>query len=323
MAGGTLIVAGDASFNNFVLTGNLTGAANLTVNGQFIWNSGTMSSTGHTILNGASTLSQNATLFLTNRAIDNSGTATFNTTNPTPLVFSGNAVWNNLASGTLIIPNNLSFGISNLGPNAAINNAGTIRKTGSIGLLSSIPVTVNNTGLIDVQGGVLQLSNPNSSSSSGNFNTAANTTLVLGSSFTLNTGATGTGAGVVAAGSLTVAGDASLTNFVLNGTLTGPANLTINGQFIWNSGTMLGTGHTILNGNSTLSQNSTVLLADRIIDNSGTVTFNTSNPTPLVFGGNAVWNNLATGVLVLPQQPLLRHIKPRPQCRHQQRWDHP
>ncbi len=96
-----------------------------------------------------------------------------------------------------------------------INNAGTIRKTGSLGASSSIPVTVNNTGLIDVQGGVLQLTSPNSGSSSGNFNTAANTTLVLGPSFTLNTGATGTGAGVVAAGTVTVAGNASLNNFAL------------------------------------------------------------------------------------------------------------
>src|SRR5262249_52010986 len=138
-------------------------------------------------------------------------------------------------------------------------------------------------------------------SSAGTFNIASVSTVATGSPFTFNTGATATGAGgFTASAPVTIAGDTSFTNLRPFGDLSGAGNLTVNGQFFWGSGSMSGTGHTILNGTSSIGASTAVTLNGRTIDNSGTATLNTNLFAPLAFSGNAIWNNLAAGTLVLP-----------------------
>src|SRR5262249_11122808 len=152
--------------------------------------------TGHTILNGASSLSGGFFSQLS-RTVDNHGTATI--TNGNSIDFNGNAVWNNDADGTLVLQGTGGLGSFFPGPSAAVNNAGVVQKTGAAGS-STIGVAFNNTGTVHLLAntGTLTLS---SGTSSGAFNLEAGSVLTVNDTFsspyTLADGATSTGDGVL------------------------------------------------------------------------------------------------------------------------------
>src|SRR5262249_49046383 len=147
--GGTLnTIGGNLTVGTFNESGNVTGAGDLTVTGPWNFTGGTMGGTGRTFLNGASTLSVGGNI--TDRNIKNAGTATLGVGQT--LSFAGAAIWDNLATGTFVLP-----GGSTLNGNAGtpFNNAGTLRKVGTGN--ASVGSALNNTGLVDVQAGSLTI----------------------------------------------------------------------------------------------------------------------------------------------------------------------
>src|SRR5262249_53946681 len=160
---------------------------------------------GTTTLTGTSTIGATGNALLTGRTLDNHGTATLSSsaTNSPLFIFNG-GVWNNLAVGVLILPDDVFLLVRTsicLGP---LNNSATIRKIGTGTSTILISGVVNNSGTFDV---------PNAGSS-----------LTLNGTVNLNTGTTSTGDGTVVfnGGTMTVTGDASLHNFTFtNSTLTG------------------------------------------------------------------------------------------------------
>jgi hypothetical protein len=129
--------------------GTITGAGAVTIDGQWNWAGGTMSGTGQTVNNGTAIVGTiGATL--DTRTVNNAGNVTLAANGV--IAFANNAVWNNLASGTLVLGNNSSLGNS-FGSSGALTNAGLIIDTGptsnaSIGLSSA----VTNSGTISLQG---------------------------------------------------------------------------------------------------------------------------------------------------------------------------
>jgi hypothetical protein len=90
---------------------------------------------------------------------------------------------------------------------------------------------------------------------------------------------------------LTIDGHLDLQSLIQsNGTFTGPGNVTIHDQWTWTSGSMAGTGHTVLDstGQATLSGGFFSMLVDRTVENRGTATAVNNG---FDFRGNAAWNN--------------------------------
>ena len=143
LAGGTLGAAGDLTMD---------------AGGVFTWSGGTMDGggkvtipeTGQLNINGGSNKS------LRDRTINNSGTTTWSGSGN---INSGlGAVFNNLAGGIFDVKNDRSFSY-NLGGGAPVfNNTGTVRKTSGAGT-TTISVTFNNTGIIDIQTGIVNFTN--------------------------------------------------------------------------------------------------------------------------------------------------------------------
>src|SRR5262249_53687622 len=146
-------------------------------------------------------------------------------------------------------------------------NAGTVRKSAGTGT-TRLAVAMNNAGGVEVNAGILSVSN---GSSSGSFAVAAGATLQFLSgtyALTASSDVSGDGrvrfggpSGVTLAGSYNVAdtvieggtasfdGDASTGSLTVDaGTFTGAGRFSVNGLLTWSSGLMSGTGTTFALG---------------------------------------------------------------------------
>jgi hypothetical protein len=191
-----------------------------------------------------------------------------------------------------------------------IDNAGTFRKSANSGT-TFLNVALNNYANIDIQTGTLHhnasfLNNGSvtlaagtthrmgtGGSGSGTFNVPA-TALVewTGGTFTLNTGAqlNGTGPFRVNGVTLNCNTDVTVQNLeLLNGTFGGSGAVTISNSMTWTSGTMSGTGRTIIAPGATLSINNIFNLGlARTLENGGTTLWTGGSPLYL---DNAVITN--------------------------------
>ena len=296
--------------NNGVLDfngGTLTGGGDLTVNGAFNWTGGTMSGSGTTSIayGGTLTLSGGSTKTLSGRTVDNAGTATLSNTGEFDL--RNGVVFTNQAGGTFDAQSD-AFIDHGFGTAPTFSNNGTFKKSGGTGTTTFEPV-FNNTGVVQVQSGTLDLTG--GGTSSGSFDAASGTTLDFGGgTHTLNTGATFTGAGSsrVVGGTATVNGAATAANFAqTGGTLNGGNTLTVSGTFNWTGGTMSGSGTTSIasGGTLTFSGGSTKTLSGRTIDNAGTAILKDAGEFDLRDG--AVFINQAGGVFDAQSDAFIDH----------------
>jgi hypothetical protein len=183
--------------------GNIQIDSPLTTTGSSQWASGTMTlgaggwtNSGTLLISGANqeTLDgQNVSNTLTN-----TGTVTWtgggNIDAGNSATINNNGVWD--------MQNNQSL-FSNFGPASTFNNNGILRKSAGL-LTSSVSITFNNSGAIDVQTGTLAVGG--GVSTGGTYTVAANALLNLGGNRAVSGTHTGTGAGTVlyASGTLTV-----------------------------------------------------------------------------------------------------------------------
>jgi hypothetical protein len=291
--GGTATVNAPLALGTFTLNGTLNGTGNVTVTGPFNWTGGNMSGTGRTILSGTGLITGNP-VTLDGRTVDSTAAVTIGAPPSTAsLQFRNAAVWNNLSGAVLELTG--TSGISNSGAaaSAVVNNSGTIRKSGSAGNVSSIAVPLNNTGRLEITGG--DLTTAANSHHSGVADIAATGRWVPNNGVTfLDAGGTTTGAGVVlvqGSANLTAAGAATVARLQQNaGTVTDNAGLTI-GDYLFNGGTLTGTGKTTLTGASAFAGTGQKTITAHTMDNAGTVTW--SQTGAIQFTNGAVFNNLA------------------------------
>ena len=109
-------------------------------------------------------------------------------------------------------------------------------------------------------------------------------------------------------GSLTAS--ASLTLGSAFATISNGGTLTADGTFTWTSGTLSGTGDTVLNGTSSLSGGFFSMLTDQQVDNHGTASITDGNS--IDFRGNAVWNNDVGSTFVLQGSGTVANFFPGP-----------
>ena len=261
----TLTVNTSASFGSAftqsggTLTGTgtvtVTGSASLGSAGGYVLENGS----GTTDLQGTSTLNGSTSGFYLaldgGRVLQNDGT--FNWmggpidmgTNPFGAIVGGSTINNSL--GATFNDAVASSIVNNTGTNV-FNNAGTFETTFASGT-TTIGVTFNNTGTVDVgSGGTLKLSN-GGASTGGSFTGAG--TLQFSNGYTFDSNSTVSSANVLfSGGTNSLAGTYDATNTTLSGgTLTAGANpITLATNFTQSGGTLTGTGTVTVTGTASL-----------------------------------------------------------------------
>ena len=175
------VTGGTATFNSTVSTGGLTqsggelnGTGALTVTGASNFSGGTQSGSGTTIAQGGAAFTLTSFGLDGGRTLQLGGTSTASGTNVQINLngYNPSTGVSNPGSGTLTIESGatlndqttssglqiiaISYGGSDTGATAAVNNQGTFEKTGSAAT-STISTLFNNTGTVNVTAGTLDL----------------------------------------------------------------------------------------------------------------------------------------------------------------------
>jgi hypothetical protein len=313
--------------------GTLTGGGELTVTDTLNWFGGTMTGTGTTTIGvGAHANLSVIACILSRRTLNNAGMLTVSPTSG--LVLSDNATLNNLPTATL----DLQSSAVNM-QTATVNNFGTIRKpsgTGMAFLGGQLQGGVfNNNGLVQVNGGTLGLGA--GGESAGRFEVAADATLYFNDSpnfasepavYNLTPASSVSGAGTVVflAGFVAVEGAYSVGNTQISisavrgvgatvsfdsdattgtllidrGTLTGTGTVSVTASLNWLSGTMAGSGTTVVAAGATAALSTTsggaLLLSGRTFQNAGTATWATLSDSLMTLSDGATLINAAAAV---------------------------
>ena len=168
ISGGNLVCNANASSAQTILSsGALGGSATFTGTANFSWTGGAMNGSGTTAIAPAATLTISGGANVEVRTLSNAGTAIWNGTGD--LFLSTGAVINN--SGSFTVQNDQRFAY-NGGAAPSIINSGTFTKAGTTGTTSTTgAVLTTNSGLIDLQTGILSVS--------GNYTPASSAVLAV------------------------------------------------------------------------------------------------------------------------------------------------
>ena len=324
VTGGTLAVTAASSIGSLSMTsGSLGGTGNITVSGATAISFGDMRGTGTTTLQGATTISSSGLRLDGGRVLRNENTVTWdggqilynNTFNGTS-GGAGSGTINNIAGATFIASGDSAtsiaasnFGGADTGADALFTNAGTFRKSGSAANnTTTVGVAFNNTGAVQVQTGILNLTN--GGTHTGNFDVTAGAVLGFGGgTHNVNAGAVTSPGTVRVSGNAVVnvntayniAGITEIQSGFLNllggnattgaliqssGSVTGSNNFTVTGASTITFGDHRGTGTTTLQGATTISSSGLRLDGGRVLRNENTVTWD---------GGQILYNNTFNG----------------------------
>ncbi len=307
VSGGTLEVNGSVPVRNMDLLATLGGTNTLTVSNKMNWISGWMRDSGRTLIAAGATLNLTnaAEVLLETRTMENAGrvewTGTGNLTAGRGAVLTNcdNAVWE--------VRNDQKFGWNTYGDTPQFDNAGTFSKSQSTGTtaFACFPFTNHMTGTLAVQSGTVfyqstPLAPPSTFHQSGAVNVSTGAVLRLAGggtanspfwvdsgglvdwagSYTLVAKAQLNGDGLyrVSGGTLEVNGAVPVQNMDLLATLGGTNTLTVSNVMNWTSGSMAGTGRTVIAHGATLNVSNAVdvTLSYRTLENAGTVVWNGS-----------------------------------------------
>ena len=277
--------------------GTIAGTANFTIpsGATMVWNGGIMQDAGDTVVQAGGTLDIGGTGNSgerLDRILNNSGTINYQQTGNDKypggnlLELGQNSQLNNLAGANFNIQTDADIvGAADL--TGIFNNAGTITKTGTAGLVTILlDAPLNNTGQIDIQSGGMTIEGGGVvgapvGTDSGGFTVAAGAGLNFANGmFTVNPGATFAGAGPVSiiggGADLIVDTDVSIQDFVLAaGTLDGTGAVTIATTGSWIDGTMQGSGTTVVASGATWTISGTDInsrfLVQRTLTVAGTI----------------------------------------------------
>jgi hypothetical protein len=322
---GTVSVNSNAVCAGLILGGStsLSGSGTVTVHSNGLWASGNMADAGRTIIGSNATFTINnlsGTVLLDTRTLENAGTIVWTGADNHNLQLSG-AVITNRPGALFEVRNNANF--YPFPGNGRFDNAGTLRKTTGSGTtifaVNNSFGTIfpfNNYGTTEVQSGTLLCSasfvnngavtvSPGATmrisaggSGSGTFSNATGALVEWignSSTFTLSPGAVLSGSGLYRIGGGTVAfnADVAVQNLDLTATLDGSGLLTVNNLLNWISGSMLGSGRTIIAPGATNKINnlsSTVFLGTRTLENAGTILWTGGDAFSLQCSGAVITN---------------------------------
>ncbi len=257
--------------------GTLTGTGDITINGASSWTGGFLEGTGELIIDPSGSLA--VTNFALRRNLINDGV--FSTTGISGITYENATFQNNGTYTANPSGSQLSRGT---GGTNVFNNVGTFVKQGSGTTQFSTLTTgvaFNNSGLVDIQQGTLRLDA--GGTQTGDFSVAQGATLVLSGIHTFEGDSEINGSGELSMGSgttsfngtTTVNADFELASSIA--TVNGSGILTLTGDSTWSSGTMSGSGQTVVAPGATILFNPTAVGAAATIHrsfvNNGTATW--------------------------------------------------
>lgn len=311
ISGGTVTITHEVTVQGLTFSaGTLQGSNGITVTQAMTWTGGTQSGSGATTIAAGATLNVNGSHVTQNqRTLNNAGTVNWTATIYWDM--NNGAILNNLAGATFNAQTNGGI----LGPGGVFNNQGTFVCSGSG--VSSVTAPFNNSNLVQVQGGTLNLNG--GGNSSGVFTVSNGAVLNFGGgthTITLGPADSISGAGTVAfssgattitgTGTYNITGSTDVTGGIVNlnlpaattkanqnnGTLGGSGTLTVTQVMTWTGGTQSGSGATTIAAGATLNVNGSHVTQDqRTLNNAGTVNWTATIYWHLYNG--AILNNLA------------------------------
>lgn len=315
VTGGTHVFMNDVTFPALTISaGAISGFGEMTVTTVLTWTGGTLGGQGRTRVNGDLNISGSSVKSLDGRTLEIPLTATW--TGSGNVNANNGAVFNILPGAIFRVQTDAALGTA--GPLSTFINEGTVVKETASGT-ANVNATFHNAGTVDVQVGGLALLG--GGTHSGNFRVSAGTTLAFGGSGrnhvlsatarVIGAGAVSFVAGFATGGSTAIGGvyeiggatsvigggvvsflnPVTLSSLTLNGTLTGPGDVTVTGPLTWTGGFMTGLGRTRANGGIIATGNSQWTLDGRTLDNAGTATWSATGTFAAING--AVINNLA------------------------------
>ena len=289
LSGGTLTLTDTAAGNESTVatfthsSGTLDGAATLVVTGTATWSNATSSQSGL----GTTRIASGATLTtgglgagpLSQRTLDVEGSMVLGTN----FSLAGGATVDIGIGGVVTVQTDGTITRNADAPVERILNAGTVQKTGGIGVSRLDPEVVNS-GTIRATTGFLELAGGDGTGAqTGGFD-GTGTGLVrfltgafdfaAGSSLKGQTQLAGATLNIVAGASVPVALGARFTH--TSGTVTGPGTLDVLGIFVWQAGEHSGTGTTRVAPGAVLTRpalGTTVTLTARTLGIEGEATF--------------------------------------------------
>ena len=294
VTGGTVNFNRDANTVNTLLSaGILAGSGLVTVTGNLDWTGGDFDGSGNLDLTDAVTFTISGGAGgrdLNERTLNSAGTTVFE---PDDTVNMGEgALFNNQVGALFEIKTDRFFDYNNLPPEPTFSNLGTVRKSAGTGT-STFDIAFNSDDTVEVETGTLDITRGGSSDAS--FEISGNATFRLSSSYSLNDGATFSGAGTLKlnSGLTTVTGEVSAVTVEHDGAdLIGSGNLTVSDTYDWVSGDMDGSGSTTMPNTGTLNiggGDGGRDLNERTFNQAGTTVFEPSDTVRM--GDGAVFNN--------------------------------
>ncbi|MDC8001706.1 T9SS type A sorting domain-containing protein [Aequorivita todarodis] len=289
--GSDMIIDIEANIKSIAVQGNshvtmrntlyFTNTSSIAANASFTWQFGYLQGTGTLNNNGSFTIIENINKYIEDTTIiNNAGTINF------PVGFylflGDGSIINNLAAGVIDFQSDANIVYDGTAGHI-LNNAGLIKKSGGIGV-STIEVALNNTGIISLETGEMNLYGEEKTFNGGVYNVNAGSVMRLG------------GDNINFEGTLTgqLDGEMNWTNYV---TVANTAILDFDGNgFNWTSGYLKGDG--VLTNNGTLTFPSTV---NKYIENATTLEnlgiINFEIGCYLFVNDDSVLDNTASGVI--------------------------
>ncbi len=291
---GTVTANANTAVENMdLINGTLDGTGTVTINNAMNWTAGTMGGSGRTIISPGATLTiaNPSAVLLSARTLENGGTALWTGAGNIGLL---SGIITNRAGALFLVQN--AAVINFVSGACRIDNAGTFRKSANAGTTTiASGVGFNNSGTVEIQTGTLLCNGSFTNNGAVNLSAGATNRLAGGESangsftapatalaewtsgtFTLNTGAQLNGAGLykINGGRVTANANVMVENLdLINGALDGTSTVTVANAMNWPSGSMGGSGRTIIAATAllTIANPSSVLLTTRTLENGGTV----------------------------------------------------
>ena len=193
--GGSVTLDSDIAVEGFYLSGGdlITTGRTLTVEADSVWSGGNILFEGTTIFNGELVISGAGTKFLSGNPVFINGGSLLWTDGILDTGFAGVATINNLKGA--IFDTDFDGSILSVSGDLPFNNSGTFIKSGGTGTTSFIGnARFNNSGIVNIESGTLELQA--SGTSSGEFNVDDGATIEFsGGTHDLNSGASISGDG--------------------------------------------------------------------------------------------------------------------------------
>lgn len=287
----------DAAVNVTNLTmsgGSFIGTESIVVNGIFDWSGGTLSGTGTLTVNGTLNISGTSTKTIGGKSLLLQGTGTWSNGN----VSISAGVTFRVASGATLNITHASTQTIGSAATGVFDNLGIVTKSSAS--TTQIPCIFNNSGSLEITGGIVQISGTSSSTytgttalttgttlrfTAGTYNINAGTTVsgdgnftVQGATVNVNSGASFSAAVQLTSGTFNNNATISTPSFVMsNGTYGGSGTTTVMGTFNWSRGTIDATGTLSVSGNADINGSLAKTLNNGTLEITGTATWTNGN----------------------------------------------